>query len=65
MFRGSKQPAEGHNDEVDDVSVESSADGVLGVDDVTERAENGHVDRVGARRWVVVVFAKLGEEISV
>ena len=46
------------------MSVESSVDGVLGVDDVTERAEDGHVDRVGAGRWVVV-FAQLGEEISV
>ena len=40
--------------EVNDVSVESSMDSVLGVDDIRERAEDGHVDRVGAGRRVVV-----------
>ena len=58
MFRGSKQPVEGHDNEVNDMSVESSIDGVLGVNDVTERAEDGHIDRAGAGRWVVV-FAQL------
>ena len=46
------------------MSVESSADGMLSVNDVTERTDDGHVDRVGAG-WRVVVFAQLGEEISV
>ena len=46
------------------MSVESSVDGVLGVDDITERADDGHVDWAGARRRVVV-FTQLGEEISV
>ena len=55
---------EGHDDEVNDVSVKSSMDGVLGVDDVIEGAEDGHIDRVGAGRRVVVL-AELGEEISV
>ena len=59
-----EQPEEGHDDEVNDVSVKSSMDGVLGVDDVIEGAEDGHIDRVGAGRRVVV-FAWLGEEISV
>ena len=59
-----KQPVEGHNDEVNDMSVELSADGVLGVNDVTERADDGHVDRAGAGRRAVV-FTQLGEEISV
>ena len=36
VFRGSKQPAEGHDDEVNDMSVELSVDGVLGVNDVRE-----------------------------
>ena len=36
MFRGSKQPVEGHNDEVNDMCVELSVGGVLGVDDVME-----------------------------
>ena len=60
----SKQPVEGHNDEVNNMSIESSVDGLLGVNDVAERAEDGHVDRAGAG-WRVVVFAELGEEISV
>ena len=59
-----EQPEEGHNDEVNNVSIESSADGMLSVDDVRERAEDPHVDRVGMRRRVVVL-AQLGEEISV
>ena len=42
----------------------TSADGVLRVDDITERAEDGHVDRVGAGRRVVI-FTQFGEEISV
>ena len=46
------------------MSVKSSIDGVLGVDDVIGGAEDGHIDRVGAGRRVVV-FAWLGEEISV
>ena len=47
-FRGSEQPVEGHNDEVNDVSIESSADGMLCVDDVTEGADDSQVDWVGA-----------------
>ena len=62
VFRGSKQPVEGHDDEVNDMSVES--DGGLGVNDVTWGADDGHVDQVGAGRRVVV-FVQLGEEISV
>ena len=46
------------------MSVKSSTDGVLGVDDVIVRAEDGHIDRAGVGWWVVV-FAELGEEISV
>ena len=45
-----KQPEESHDDEVNDVSVKSSIDGVLGVDDVIEGAEDGHIDRAGAGR---------------
>ena len=45
------------------MSIESPTDGVVGVNDRRERAEDGHVDRAGAG-WRVVIFAQLGEEIS-
>ena len=35
-FGGSEWPEESHNDEVNDVSVESSADSMVGVNDVRE-----------------------------
>ena len=35
-FGGSEQSEEGHNDEVIDMSIESSADGMVGVNDVRE-----------------------------
>ena len=34
VFGGDEQPEEGHDDEVNDVSVESSADSMVGVNDV-------------------------------
>ena len=46
------------------MSVESSKDGVLIVNDVRERAEDGHVDWVGAGQRVII-FTQLGKEISV
>ena len=63
-FGRSKQPVEDHDDEVNDVSIESSLDGALNADDIGERADDGHIDQAGAGQRVVV-FAQLGEEISV
>ena len=48
VLRRAEEPVEGDDDEVDDMGVEAPEFGVVGVQGVGERADNGKVDRVAA-----------------
>ena len=61
VFGWAEEPEECNDDEVDDVGVECSKDGVLGVEGCEEALDDGDVGGVGPRSGVVVVGEALEE----
>jgi hypothetical protein len=51
-----EQPEEGEDDELDGVLLEVPQARVIDVEHCKELSDDGDVDRVGSRRWVVVSF---------
>jgi hypothetical protein len=55
VLRWAEEPVEGDDGEVDDMAVDLAVDGVVGVKDFEECADDGDVSRVGAFGRVVFV----------
>jgi hypothetical protein len=56
VFGRPEQPEEGEDDELDCVLLEAPKDWVIDVEHGEELSDDGDVDKVGSRRWVVVFF---------
>jgi hypothetical protein len=56
VFSGLEQPEEGQDNELDGVLLEVPHDRVINVEHQEECSDDGDIDRVGLRRWVVVSF---------
>ncbi len=61
VFGRSEEPEERDDDEVDDVGVEHSKDGVRGVEGLAKALDNGDVGGVGPGSWVVFIGEALEE----
>jgi hypothetical protein len=56
VFGRTEQPEEGEDDELDGMLLEVPKDWVIDVENREEFTDDGDVDRVGSRRWVVISF---------
>ena len=55
-FHRAKEPMEGNDDDVNDVSVEEAFDRVVPIKDFRQLTDDGGVDWVGLGRGGVIVF---------
>jgi len=53
ILGGAEEPEEANDDEVDGMLVGSTFRGVVGVEDVREVCDDGHIDGVSAGAWVI------------
>ena len=64
ILAGPQQPEVGDDDEVDDVKVGGSPDGVHGVEAGEESLDEEEVGRVGSGLWVVFVSKGLVKRVE-
>jgi hypothetical protein len=64
VLRWAEEPVEGDDGEVDDMAVDLTVNGVVGVEDIEEFADDGDVGRVGALGGVVLVGHPLEESLE-
>jgi hypothetical protein len=64
VLRWAEEPVEGNDGEVDDMAVDLAVDGVVGVEDIEEFADDSDVSRVGSFGRVVFVGHSFVESLE-